>query len=41
VSFGTDTVAGKFLKHGKATGAVTSHFDAGSSGETASWTATG
>jgi hypothetical protein len=39
-SVGSDAVAGAFLKHGKATGTVTSRFDAGSSGEMASWTAT-
>lgn len=37
---GSDTVKGKFLKHGKAKGTVTSHFLHGSSGETVSWTAT-
>jgi hypothetical protein len=40
-SFGTDTVVGTFLKHGKAKGTVTSHFDADNDGETESWTATG
>jgi hypothetical protein len=40
-SYGSDTVTGTFLKHGKATGTVTSHFNGGSSGETVSWTATG
>ncbi len=39
-SIGSDTVTGTFLKHGKAIGKVTSHFNAGSSGETVSWTAT-
>jgi hypothetical protein len=39
-SFGSDAVTGTFLKHGKATGKVTSHFNKGSSGETVSWTAT-
>ncbi len=39
-SIGSDTVTGTFLKHGKAIGKVTSHFNSGSSGETVSWTAT-
>jgi hypothetical protein len=39
-SFGTDTVIGTFLKHGKATGTVTSHFNADNDGKTVSWTAT-
>jgi hypothetical protein len=39
--FGSDTVTGKFLGHGEAIGTVTSHFNAGSSGETVSWTAVG
>jgi hypothetical protein len=39
-SYGSDAVSGTFLKHGKATGTVTSHFKSGSSGETVSWTAT-
>jgi hypothetical protein len=39
-SYGSDTVIGTFLKHGKAMGTVTSHFNGGSSGETVSWTAT-
>jgi len=39
-SYGSDTVTGTFLKHGKAKGTVTSHFDHGGSGETVSWTAT-
>lgn len=39
-SDGSDTVTGTFLKHGKAKGTVTSHFDHGGSGETVSWTAT-
>ena len=39
-AYGSDTVTGTFLKHGKATGTVTSHFDHGGSGETVSWTAT-
>jgi hypothetical protein len=39
-SFGTDTVIGTFEKHGKAKGTVSSHFNADSSGETVSWTAT-
>jgi hypothetical protein len=37
--YGSDTVTGKFLKHGVATGKVTSHFNVGGSGETVSWTA--
>lgn len=40
-SYGTDTVTGAFLSRGKAMGTVTSHFNAGSAGETVSWTATG
>ena len=39
-SFGTDTVTGTFLKHGKATGTVSSHFNADNAGKTVSWTAT-
>ncbi len=39
-SFGTDTVTGTFLKHGKAKGTVSSHFDADNDGKTVSWTAT-
>ena len=39
--YGSDTVTGTFLKHGKATGTVTSHFNGGGPGETVSWTATG
>lgn len=39
-SYGSDAVTGTFLKHGKAMGTVTSHFNGGSSGETVSWTAT-
>ncbi len=39
-SFGADTVTGTFLKHGKATGTVSSHFDADNDGKTVSWTAT-
>ncbi len=38
-SFGSDTVTGTFLQHGKATGTVTSHFDRGSAGESVQWTA--
>jgi hypothetical protein len=38
---GSDTVTGTFLKHGKAKGTVTSHFNSGSAGEAVSWTATG
>ena len=37
--FGHDTVSGKFLKNGEATGTVTSHFNAGSAGETVVWSA--
>ncbi len=40
-SEGTDTVTGTFHVHGKASGTVTSHFNAGGAGETKSWTATG
>ena len=39
-SEGTDTVAGTFRAHRKASGTVTSHFTSGS-GLTRSWTATG
>ena len=39
-SVGTDTVTGTFLKHGKAMGTVSSHFNADNAGETVSWTAT-
>jgi len=39
-SFGTDTVTGTFLKHGRAMGTVRSHFNADNDGETVSWTAT-
>jgi hypothetical protein len=39
-SYGSDTVTGTFLKGGEAKGKVTSHFNEGSDGETASWTAT-
>jgi hypothetical protein len=39
-SEGTETVAGKFLKHGMATGTVSSHFKGGSSDRTVHWTAT-
>jgi hypothetical protein len=39
--YGSDTVTGKFLTHGEAIGKVTSHFNAGSAGETVSWTAVG
>lgn len=38
---GTDTVTGVFHKHHTASGTVTSHFNAGSGGETKHWTATG
>jgi hypothetical protein len=38
--YGSDTVTGTFLKHGKAIGKVSSHFNRGSAGETVSWTAT-
>jgi hypothetical protein len=31
--YGSDTVTGKFLTHGEATGTVTSHFDAGASSD--------
>jgi hypothetical protein len=37
---GRDTVTGRFLKHFKAKGTVTSHFLHGGSGETVHWTAT-
>ena len=39
-SVGTDTVVGTFESGGRAKGTVTSHFDAGSAGETVAWTAT-
>jgi hypothetical protein len=39
-SEGTETVTGKFLKHGMATGTVSSHFNGGSSDRTVHWTAT-
>ncbi len=39
-SYGTDTGTGTFLKHGKATGTVSSHFNADNAGKTVSWTAT-
>jgi len=39
-SVGTDTVVGTFESGGTAKGTVTSHFDAGSAGETVAWTAT-
>lgn len=39
-SQGTETVTGRFLKHGKATGTVSSHFTAGSIDRTVHWTAT-
>ena len=40
-SEGTETVTGKFLKHGVATGTVSSHFKAGkSSDQSVKWTAT-
>jgi hypothetical protein len=39
--YGTDTVTGTFLSHGRAKGTVTSHFNGGSGGETVNWTATG
>ena len=40
-SEGTDTVTGVFHAHGKASGTVTSHFNAGGASETRSWTAKG
>lgn len=40
-SEGTDTVTGTFHAHGRASGKVTSHFNAGGAGLTKSWTATG
>jgi hypothetical protein len=41
-SEGTETVTGQFLKHGIATGTVSSHFKGGSSSDrTVHWTATG
>lgn len=40
-SEGTETVTGTFLKHGTATGTVSSHFKGGSSDRTIHWTATG
>ena len=39
-SEGTETVTGKFLKHGMATGTVSSHFKGGSIDRTVHWTAT-
>lgn len=39
-SEGTETVTGKFLKHGVATGTVSSHFKGGSIDRTVHWTAT-
>lgn len=40
-SEGTETVIGKFLKHGVASGTVSSHFKGGSGDRTVHWTATG
>ncbi len=40
-SIGNVTVTGTFLKHGEATGTVTSHFNAGGGGATVSWSAVG
>ena len=39
-SEGTETVTGEFLKHGIATGTVSSHFKGGSVDRTVHWTAT-
>jgi hypothetical protein len=39
-SEGTETVTGKFLKHGTATGTVSSHFKGLSTDRTVHWTAT-
>jgi hypothetical protein len=39
-SEGTETVTGKFLKHGRATGTVSSHFNGGGIDRTVHWTAT-
>jgi hypothetical protein len=38
-SYGSVTITGTFLKSGRAKGKITSHFKAGSDGETVSWTA--
>jgi hypothetical protein len=39
-SEGTETVTGRFLKRGRATGTVSSHFKGASSDRTVHWTAT-